>query len=293
MITAGLAENSPRQTNFQLVMRMACFIGHVRRTALAACTLVALWVCIDVSAIWLTGNILTGVQESLTAGKLVPPGVSLWVALGQPPLLGIVQMVLMLGVLVLLGALVRYGREYTNAKFSMDIVYPMRAGIYDRLQRVGFAFHDEHSSGALINRAFSDLQNVRAFLQVGLIVSVEIVAFVIGMNILILSVSRWMALLALVPVPFWVWYILRFSKKIQPVQAEYMKAGDELVTVVTENVSGVNVVRAFATEGTEISKYNASADRYFDKVMAAVRLWRNFVPVIRGIASASQLANDA
>jgi ATP-binding cassette subfamily B protein len=52
----------------------------------------------------------------------------------------------------------------------------------------------------------------------------------------------------------------------------------------------VHVVKAFATEDTEIKKYNSTADRYYERVMDAVRLWRNFVPVIRGIASASQLA---
>jgi ATP-binding cassette subfamily B protein len=185
---------------------------------------------------------------------------------------------------------VRFGREFVNAKFSMDMVWHMRSAVYDRLQRVGFSFFDEHSSGALINRALSDLQNVRAFLQLGLILSAEIIAFVLGNILLILSINPWAALVALVPVPFWTWYILRFSKVIQPAQNAQMMAGDAVVTVVTENVAGVHVVKAFATEGKEIEKYNRAADQYFDRVMASVRLWRNFVPVIRGIASASQLS---
>src|SRR5436309_583434 len=77
---------------------------------------------------------------------------------------------------------------------------------------------------------------------------------------------------------------------MQPAQEAQMKAGDAMVTVVTENVSGVQVVKAFATENTEIAKFNRAADAYFEKVMATVRLWRNFVPVIRGIAGASQVA---
>ncbi|HEY4328463.1 MAG TPA: ABC transporter ATP-binding protein, partial [Phycisphaerae bacterium] len=294
MTTAGSPDKSlPRETgptNFQLVLRMVRFLGPVRRTAILACILVTLWVIVDTSSIRLTGDILTKVQESQKAGDSVSSTLPFKEALRQPPLDAIVHMVRNLGILVLLGGLVRFCREYINIKFSMDMVYPMRAGMYDRLQRVGFAFHDEHSSGALINRALTDLQNVRAFLQLGLILTMEIVAFVVGMNVLIFSVNPWMSLLALIPIPFWIWYILRFSKVIQPLQMEYMKAGDDLVTVVTENVSGVHVVKAFATESTEITKYNTSADSYFVKIMAAVRLWRNFVPVIRGIASASQLA---
>ncbi len=304
MTKAGTEDQAATgRTNFQLVMRMARFIGPVRRTAVIACALVALWVCIDVNAIRLTGDIINKVQVSLQVEKQGDSGevavgvpdleeghkLGVWEMLRRPPLDAIARMVATLGLLVLLGGLVRFGREYYNAKFSMDIVYGMRAGIYDRLQRVGFAFHDEHSSGALINRAFSDLQNIRAFLQVGLILTMEIIAFVLGNILLILSRNPWIALLALVPVPFWIFYILRFSKKIQPAQRAQMQAGDDVVTIVTENVAGVHVVKAFATQGTEIAKYNALADKFYDKVMTSVRIWRNFVPIIRGIASASQL----
>ena len=69
-----------------------------------------------------------------------------------------------------------------------------------------------------------------------------------------------------------------------------MKAGDDMVTVFTENIAGVHVVKAFATEKTEIGKYNNSAENYYQRVMFSVRLWRNFVPVIRGVASGSNLA---
>ncbi len=264
------------------------FVGPVRRTAAAACLLVAIWAAVDVNSIRLSGDILNRVKEAHDRGDVATE--PFWRAIHHAPLQPIAHMVLMLGVLILMSGLVRFGREYINTKFSMDMVYHMRAAVYDRLQRVGFAFHDEHSSGALINRALSDLQNVRAFLQLGLILLTEIIAFVIANILLILSRNPWVALVALVPVPFWIWYILRFSKAIQPAQQAQMAAGDDLVTVVTENVAGVHVVKAFATQGKEVSKYGAAADVYFAKIMAAVRLWRNFVPVVRGIASASQLS---
>lgn len=136
----------------------------------------------------------------------------------------------------------------------------------------------------------SDLQNVRAFLQMGVVLTMEIVAFAGGYYVVILMINKWLGLAALVPVPLWIWYILRFSKKMQPAQMAQMKAGDEMVTVFTENVAGVHVVKAFATERTEIAKYDRAAETYFDRIMETVRLWRNFVPVVRGMASASNLA---
>jgi ATP-binding cassette subfamily B protein len=275
-------------TNFQLLLRMVRFIRPVWHLAAIACALVCIWVVIDVSYTRLTGNVLTAVKNAADYG--LTAGESFKDALRHPPLFDILKMVALLGTLVFLGGVIRFFREFVNTTFSMEMVFHMRAAVYDRLQRVGFAFHDEHSSGALINRALSDLQNVRAFLQIGLIMSSEIVAFTLGYIVLILAINPWVALTAFMPIPFWIWYILRFSKKIQPAQQAQMAAGDNVVTVLTENVAGVHVVKAFATERTEIAKYDAAANVYFDKIMAAVRLWRNFVPVIRGVASASHLA---
>ena len=136
----------------------------------------------------------------------------------------------------------------------------------------------------------SDLQNVRAFLQMGVVLTMEIVAFAGGYYVVILMINPWLGLAALVPVPLWIWYILRFSKKMQPAQTAQMEAGHTLEPVFTENVAGVHVVKAFATEGKEIEKYNRTANTYFDRIMDTVLLWRNFVPIVRGMASASNIA---
>ena len=89
-----------------------------------------------------------------------------------------------LGVLVIAIVVLRYLREVANTKMSMNMVYYIREAVYDKLQRVGFGFHDAVSSGQLINRALSDLQNVRAFVQTAVLSSLEIVLVVGGYIIL-------------------------------------------------------------------------------------------------------------
>jgi ATP-binding cassette subfamily B protein len=280
--------DSPQSvTNTQLLKRMSRFLWPVRGIASLACVMIFIWAGIDVVFTRMTGNVLTAIKEALKAPKAANE--TFWLATHHEPMRTIIYMVIILGLLVIIGGVVRLIREIINAKFTMDMVFHMRSAVYDRLQRVGFAFHDEHSSGALINRALSDLQNVRAFLQMGVILTIEIVAFVSGYAVIIFFINKWLGVAALLPVPFWIWYIIRFSKKMQPAQTAQMDASDHVVTVFTENISGVHVVKAFATEKTEIRKYNASADNYYNKVMFTVRLWRNFVPVIRGVASLSQL----
>ena len=117
-------------------------------------------------------------------------------------LLGLV--VLMLGV--------RYFRETANTRMSMHMVFYIREAVYDKLQRVGFGFHDAISSGQLINRALSDLQNVRAFVQTAVLVTLDVFLAVAFNIILIWTRNGWLALLALVPLPIWTYYVLQFSR---------------------------------------------------------------------------------
>ncbi len=277
-----------KATNFQLLRRMLYFLLPVKGIVLISGALVVVWVIIEVSATRMNGDIISKVQHDFASGTVQPESFSQ--SLGQEPMASTLHMIIILGLLILLNAICNFGRQVANSKFTMDMVFQMRAAVYDCLQRVGFQFHDAHSSGALINRALSDLQNVRAFLQTSLLLMIEIAGFTFGYFAMLLSVSKWLALAVLVPVPLWIFYVRRFSKTMQPAQQEQMKAGDDVVTVFTEAVAGVHVVKAFATESTEISKYNNATDTWFNKVMSSVKLWSNFLPIIRGIATASHLS---
>ncbi len=290
-------------TNWQLLKRMFSFIKPVRGIACLTVLVILIAVLIDtcaenirriivnkISDLFHVQTVTTGPATVTESNGSAAGHDVVWQQFVHGPMKGVLVSIGMLGVLVICGAIVGYFRQVANTMFTMQKVYHMRSAAYDRLQRVGFAFHDEHSSGALINRALSDLQNVRAFLQNSLTMTVEIFAVVVAYNILLATINWQIALAAFVPIPLWIWYINRYSKKMQPAQAAFMKAGDDLVTVFTENIGGVHVVKAFATEKTEIKKYNAAADFFFDRVMKVVDLTRNFVPTIRGIASASHLS---
>jgi ATP-binding cassette subfamily B protein len=197
-------------------------------------------------------------------------------------------MLVLIGLVVATIAL-RYLKEVANIKMSMHMVYFIREAVYDKLQRVGFAFHDALSSGQLINRALSDLQNVRAFIQTAVLTTLDIVLAVGGYIILMITISPWLALMSLVPLPLWIFYILRFSKVVQPAAKSVMEAEDKNVSLITEAIAGVHVIKAFATERQEIGKYGKNTDDYLGRTLKRIRLFADFTPVIRTIAMASYL----
>lgn len=266
------------------------FVRPVRGLALVA----GLWLCLGVAIEVITPRQLGELVNTITGLNLssVTPdqGFVAWLLTSDGPSAAVRNAALQLMGLVAAGALVSYLRTVATTRLSMDMVYHIREATYDKLQHAGFAFHDTISTGQLINRSLTDLQNVRAFLQTFILTVLEIVLIVGGFIVLLLTRQPWVALIALVPLPLWTWYILRFSRKVQPVVRAAVEAGDRNVQLITENIAGVHVIKAFAAESAEITRYNRNCDRFFVRIRRRIRLFANFNPVIRGIATAAQLA---
>lgn len=269
---------------------MLGFLKPVRGLAAFACAVLALWVAAEVLAVNTTGRAIDQIKSLHLSDSAARAGFWMWVRSADPEAAALRGVIFMLGGFVLGMGVLRYLRETTNIRLSMTMVFHLREAVYDKLQRVGFGFHDAISTGQLINRSLSDLQNVRAFVQTALLVSLEIVLIVSFYIVLIWTRSPWVALLALVPLPIWTLYILKFSKRVQPAAKAVMEAEDRNVSIITENIAGVHVVKAFATEKSEIERYNANCDTFRERVLHRIRLFANFQPVIRGIASVSHLS---
>jgi len=282
-------------TNRQLLRWMFRFLRPVRGIVVMACIYLAVWVGVEVLTTRQAGQAANHINDVFRlhkggASSAAARGFVAWVSSAEPDAARLRRLVLVLAGLVSAYAVLRYLREVANTRMSMEMVYYIREGVYDKLQRLGFGFHDAISSGQLINRALSDLQNVRSFIQTAVLVTLEIVLVVLGNIVLLSTRNVWIALLALVPLPIWTFYILKFSKIIQPAAKAALEAEDRNVSLITENIAGVHVIKAFATERFEVEKYNANCDTFKERVLRRIRLFANFQPVIRSIATASLLS---
>jgi ATP-binding cassette subfamily B protein len=291
------------KSNQQLLFWMFRFLRPVKPLAFLACFYLAAGVGMEQLAVLQTGKVVDHISNYLRPAQ-GQPGFWAWFTGGQQvtfealkrsllhhdPALPMLELLIVLVVLTLFLLLLRYLRIVAESKLSMTLVFYIREAVYDKLQRVGFGFHDAISTGQLINRALTDLNNVRTFVQQGLLLSLEIVLVVAGYIFVIYSRNPWLAALSLVPLPIWTWYIMRFSQKVQPANKLVMEAGDRDVSIITESIAGVHVIKAFATEEQEITKYNANADSYLDRTLKRIAMFADFTPVIRAIATASHLS---
>jgi ATP-binding cassette subfamily B protein len=278
------------KTNFQLLRWMFSFLRPVKWMAVVACSLLVVWITIDISITRQMGKAVDLIKVIHFKDVATHQGFWQWISGVDADAAKLRGVMLILTALVIVNTVLRFFRETENTRLSMTMVYYIREAVYDKIQHVGFSFHDRVSTGQLINRALTDLQNVRSFIQTALLVTLEIALIVGGYIILIFTLNPWLALVAAMPLPFWTWYILRFGKRVQPAGKAVMEAEDRNVSILTENIAGVHVVKAFAKKSQEIEKYNAACDTFFGKVRARIRLYAAFTPVIRTIATVSHLA---
>jgi ATP-binding cassette subfamily B protein len=284
------AESPSNVTNRQLVRWMFQFLRPVALLAFHASLYLAMSILAEVLITWQSGAAVNQIQELHVLDSSEMPAFFGWALHGDTESRHLRNILIVLACLTVAGGVLRYLREVSSAKMSMEMVYHIREAVYDKLQRVGFGFHDAITSGQLINRALTDLQNVRAFVQTAVLTTLDIVLVVGGYIVLLVTRSPTLALLAMIPLPIWTIYILRFGRKVQPLTKAVMEAQDRNVSMITENIAGVHVVKAFATEQIEIRKYSEQCDSYIGRVLANIRLYANFTPVIRMIAFTSHLS---
>lgn len=276
-------------TNRHLLKWMFRFLAPVKIMVVIAMSWLALQIGAEILSTRQAAEVVNQISY-LHSGQIGRVGMWKWIVSEDPDARDLMHQIILLTLLIMAFCILRYLRETSSTKLSMTLVYYLREAVYDKLQRVGFAFHDVLSTGQLINRALTDLQNVRTFVQTAVLTTLDIVLVVGGYMILLYTKSGWIALLSLAPLPIWIWYIMRFSKAIQPVTKLNMEAGDANVSILAENIAGVHVIKAFATEQLEINKYYKNCDTYFERTRQRIVMFANFQPLIRGIASASNLS---
>ncbi|CAI8026775.1 Uncharacterized ABC transporter ATP-binding protein YknU [Geodia barretti] len=179
---------------------------------------------------------------------------------------------LLFGVGILMVSLGRgfcdFGRTYTTESLSQKVSFDCRNLLYDKLQNVSFAFHDREHTGDLMSRATADVEAMRRFVNLGMIRSLDVVVRIVAIPLILFFVNWQLALVSMIFVPA---LVLRSSLVMRALRRKWLHVQEvmgESVTVLQENLAGMHVVKAFASEDYERAKYNRKAEElrveYYD-----------------------------
>ncbi len=182
-----------------------------------------------------------------------------------------------------------YVRRWLGGRVSLDVQFDLRNAIYERLQRLDFAGHDQLQTGQLVSRASSDLGLLQALLSFLPIMLGNIVTLVLSIVIMFV-LSPPLALIMLVTLPLLLAVSMRLRTRVFPATWHAQQRAGEVAGVVDEAVTGVRVVKGFGQEQRELDHLaERSADLYASRARL-VKLTAKFGSTLQAIPAMAQVA---
>ena len=171
-----------------------------------------------------------------------------------------------------LRGLAGYGQRFFNEVTAQKTSYIIRNAIYERIQRLSFAFHDRSQTGQLMSRATVDVEAIRMFFAMGLLGMAQVILMVIAVAYMLLSMNWPLALFTLVFVLPVAWLAINFGRTIRPIWLKVQALMGFMGTTLEESLAGIGVVKAFSHEKEDSRKFAIQARSLSDEQVHAARL---------------------
>ena len=169
----------------------------------------------------------------------------------------------------------------TAAKGSTGFAKNLRHDIYNKVQDYSFANIDKFSTGGIITRITTDVNNVRMAFQMITRIAVRAPLMLLFSLLMAIKINSKMSLIFLGVMPILgiaLFYLVSRAKKYFE---KVFKSYDKLNNVVQENVAGIRVVKAFVQEDKEDKKFKKVSKQVFDYHTKAERILAFNSPIMQ------------
>ncbi len=180
-----------------------------------------------------------------------------------------------MGLLMLLMTILGFGSslvcQFYAARASQGFGTTLRNTMFKHISSFSYADLDKFGTPSLINRITNDVNQLQTAVAMLIRLVIRAPFICIGAIIMsmILDFRLALVLLAATPVLALILYVV--ITKASPLYQLYQKKLDKIALVLSENLTGVRVIRAFAKRGAERVKFNTASD---DLTQTAIRVGR-------------------
>ncbi len=167
-------------------------------------------------------------------------------------------------VLYVISAAFLYLQQYLMSGVAQKTVYALRRDVEGKFSRLPLKFFDSRTHGEILSRAVNDLDNISSSLQQNLTQLITSALSVLGIIVMMLTISWIMTLVVLLTLPLSVTIVATIAKRSQAYFIRQQKALGELNGHVAEMYAGHTIVTAFGHEERSVAKFNELNDKYYE-----------------------------
>ena len=176
---------------------------------------------------------------------------------------GILKIILTLVGLYITSAIFSYIQGYIMTGVSQEISYNMRKELSEKMNRLPLKYFDTKTHGEVLSRVTNDIDTIAQSLNQSMSQMISSITTVIGVLVMMLSISLPMTLLALCVLPLsgiLMVFVTKHSQKYFKQQQAYL---GNVNGHIEEMYSGHDIVKAFNGEEKSINEFNNYNDALY------------------------------
>jgi len=255
------------------------------------------WKALTIALLAVLGESLTDILEPwpvkivvdyLLQAKKLPGWLSGIVSglFGQEPLAILNFAVAAVAAIAVVGAISSYVEKYLTTSVGQWVMHDLRRTLYNHIQRLSLAEHDQARTGDLITRVTSDIGAIQDFISTALLGMLVNGMTLVGMIGVMLYINWRFTLIALSIAPALFLVVYSFTRRIKKASRAVRKKESELVSVVQEVLTSIRVVKAFAREDYEQQRFESQSLENVETALQARSIKAKLSPFVEILVAA-------
>jgi ATP-binding cassette subfamily B protein len=169
----------------------------------------------------------------------------------------------------LLSYVLAYGQSFLLAGVVQRTMFKMRRDVEAKIHRLPLSYIDKHSRGDLLSRVTNDIDNIAQSLQQSLSQLVLSVLTIVGVIIMMFTVSVVLALIALTVIPLTLLTMSQIAKRSRAKFISQWRYTGQLNGLVEEAFTGHAIVKVFGRQQEVEERFKILNDELFDAANSA------------------------
>jgi ATP-binding cassette, subfamily B, putative efflux pump len=179
----------------------------------------------------------------------------------------VVVMVIMLVIFVVLRPPIEYYRQYFAQWTSSRILYDIRDKMFTHIQKLSFKYYANTRAGEIISRVINDVEQTKTFVITGLMnLWLDIGTIVIAIAIMFYMDVK-LTLVSILLFPLYAVSIKYFFGNLRTLTKSRSQALAEVQSYLHERVQGMPVIKSFAIEDFEQTKFDKQNRNFLTKAL--------------------------
>jgi len=183
-------------------------------------------------------------------------------------------------VIYLIRNVIDYSTMMTGHYLGLKTEQNMRQEFFENIQHKPLRYHDNAKAGDLQALATNDVRIINAMIAHGAFFFYPFFQVAMTLILIITTLDLRLALVFIPFVFFYIFFILRYRRKIAPFAAKRLRKHSNLAVVLQDSITGASVVRSFAAEGFERKKFKKAVNAFRDNSIGEYLVQAKYFPLL-------------